>query len=94
MKFLTYCFKGHESIGLLNKTESKVIDLKDIYLALGLKCPESMNMLIETWNEDILEQLEKEVERCDHKAIDLDHVDILAPIPFPKRNLFCLGKTI
>ncbi len=51
-----------------------------------------MNMLIETWNEDILEQLEKEVERCDHKAIDLDHVDILAPIPFPKRNLFCLGK--
>lgn len=83
---------GQERIGVLNKEETKVIDLKDIYSTLDLECPESMNMLIETWNEGLLEQFENEIEHSNHKAIDLDSINILAPIPFPKRNLFCLGK--
>lgn len=90
MYFLTYVYEGTESIGFLNKEKNGVIPATVVFSKMNFKVPKDMISLIEA-NIDI-ETLKKAVELCDNESIDLKNVKILAPIPYPKRNLLCLGK--
>lgn len=90
MKFLTFEHNGHEEIGVLNM--EKVVPLRYIFNDIGIACPETMNDLIDIWDTELMEDIFCGISNNTDYGILLEKVIIKAPIPFPKRNLFCLGK--
>lgn len=58
--------------------------------------PFSMQSLIESGNsnvEDIIKVIRSKAEFIDKSSlVDIDQVTLAAPIPLPKRNVFCVGK--
>ncbi|WP_326909975.1 fumarylacetoacetate hydrolase family protein [Sedimentibacter sp. MB31-C6] len=91
MYFLTYIYKGTESIGLLNKDHTCVIPVQSVFSNLKCEIPTNMIHLIETFNQLNIKDFENTVHQC-KDLIDLNKIKIMAPIPFPKRNIICLGK--
>lgn len=81
MKFLNFVYENKEQIGVLTDCEIIPID--------GIKENLNMNDVIERY--DAL-NIETFIDQYDGQKIVLDDVKICAPIPYPKRNLFCLGK--
>lgn len=91
MKFVTYKFENKEDVGILK--ENKIIPIENISEYMGWKKPENMVELIENYSEDMLEKIEQVIEnKWDFKLLSLNSVKITAPIPYPKRNVLCLGK--
>jgi 2-keto-4-pentenoate hydratase/2-oxohepta-3-ene-1,7-dioic acid hydratase in catechol pathway len=91
MKFVTYEFEEKESVGILKG--DKVILVENIANCMGWKNPESMVELIENYSEEMLEKIENAFENKENfKFLSLNDVKIKAPIPYPKRNVMCLGK--
>ncbi|MEN6461171.1 MAG: fumarylacetoacetate hydrolase family protein [Syntrophomonas sp.] len=86
MKFVSYKYKGKEYVGILS--EDWVIPIND---NLNLKY-NSMIELIENLNEDILKEIETIISTNNFNYLPLNAIKLLAPIPFPRRNVFCLGK--
>ncbi len=92
MYLLTYNYDGASSIGFLNKNENGVIPADVVFNKLNKSVPIDMIDLIETLNILSVENLKEAVEICDKESIVLDKISIIAPIPYPKRNVICLGK--
>ncbi|AKN29620.1 hydrolase [Clostridium carboxidivorans P7] len=91
MKFVTYEFEGKESIGIMRG--DKIVSIEDIANCMSWEEPKNMVELIEKYTEDMLDKVENILEkRGDFKLLSLDDVKIKAPIPYPKRNVLCLGK--
>lgn len=87
MKFITFNFNGREEIGIISKKQDKVIKIKDI---LGDTAPNSMLELIEKFSPEV----ENKLRGIYHKeeGIDIKEVELLSPIPEPRRGIICLGK--
>ncbi|PKG25484.1 fumarylacetoacetate hydrolase family protein [Niallia nealsonii] len=99
MKLVTALYQGKEMVGLLGELEDKVLLVKHverkcfdskvfadtllICLQNGEQFLKDMNSLIQ-WVEN--NQLEGEL------YIPLKDVKLLAPIPKPAKNIFCVGK--
>jgi 2-keto-4-pentenoate hydratase/2-oxohepta-3-ene-1,7-dioic acid hydratase in catechol pathway len=92
MYLLTYNYDGASYIGFLNKNENGVIPANVIFNKLNKSVPADMIDLIEILNTLNVENLKEYVEICDNESIDLEKIKIIAPIPYPKRNVICLGK--
>ncbi|AKL94260.1 2-keto-4-pentenoate hydratase/2-oxohepta-3-ene-1,7-dioic acid hydratase [Clostridium aceticum] len=91
MYFITYLQEGTERIGLFTENRNKVIALEEI---LGEDIPKNMVDFISYCNEDVIEKIKKGWRtRGDQKEvfIDVQDVKICAPIPYPRRNVICLG---
>jgi 2-keto-4-pentenoate hydratase/2-oxohepta-3-ene-1,7-dioic acid hydratase in catechol pathway len=86
MKFISYCYNGEENVGIFNN--DRIIPL-NINLRLNTN---SMIDLIERMNERMIENIKHIIDAQDYKYLPADSVRLLAPIPYPKRNVFCLGK--
>jgi len=101
MYFATYQIKNHDrcDVGILNQEKTKILPLKKIYDVfqgeedLG-KCPQDMRELIEVSNEGLIRKLSDLANRKEVKpeAVSLEDVKLCAPIPYPRRNVFCVGK--
>lgn len=86
MQFISYAHEGKECVGIL--AEDKVIPLnKNLNLELR-----SMNELIETIDDTVISQIEKLIGTNSFNYLQFNDVKLLAPIPYPRRNVFCLGK--
>lgn len=86
MKFVSYKYNGSEQVGIL--LENRVASLNgNLNQNYG-----SMIELIENMNEEILDAAERIANAETINYISLNEVQLLAPIPFPRRNVFCLGK--
>jgi 2-keto-4-pentenoate hydratase/2-oxohepta-3-ene-1,7-dioic acid hydratase in catechol pathway len=83
MKFLSFRLGQADHVGTLTSDEKAVVDLSKAGVANG------MIDLIERFGA-IREQIASAV--ASGKAIPLESVELLAPIPVPKRNIFCVGK--
>jgi len=92
MYLLTYIYENIESIGFLNREKTGVIPAAVVFMKLESSIPSDMINLIETIDDKDVDKLENEIELCCNEAIDLCKIKILAPIPYPKRNVICLGK--
>jgi 2-keto-4-pentenoate hydratase/2-oxohepta-3-ene-1,7-dioic acid hydratase in catechol pathway len=79
-------YEGKEQVGIL--IENKIAQLHD-NLSIKFK---TMTELIENFNEDILNEIETITNSGSYNFLPLNAVKLLAPIPFPRRNVFCLGK--
>ena len=83
MKLLSYTDSGREGIGALSG-DSHFVDFT------RLKIADDMNSLIENLAR-VREQIEIALKsKRDERA--LTEVKIVAPIPVPRRNIFCVGK--
>lgn len=101
MYFATYQIGDHDScdIGILNQEKTKILPLKKIYDAfqeredLG-KCPQDMQAFIEESDERLIRKLSALANREEMRldAVPLEDVKLCAPIPCPRRNIFCVGK--
>ncbi len=91
MYFLNYDYDCKQRIGVLNNSKNAVIPLKEFFLKEGIKELNSINVLIQTMNEENINKLEDFVDGYEGKTLPLDEVKILAPIPFPIRDIICLG---
>lgn len=92
MKLITFVHENHEEVGVLNTSGTMVVPLRYMFEEMGMACPETMNDLIDIWDENIQNGIAHAMVHHGEDAIELEQVKIEAPIPYPKRNLFCLGK--
>ena len=95
MYFVTFEVNGKSEIGILTKNKEAVIPLK----AAEAEClgsnqlPSDMLGLIEQGDSAVAlveKILEEDESRC--TSIPIEEVRILAPIPRPRKNIFCIGK--
>ena len=73
MKLFTYVYKGQEQVGVMTVDEKNIIPLAE----------KDMQTLIENWSE----QKQKEIQTLlkTEKGIDLEQIQLKAPIPRPTR---------
>ncbi len=92
MYFLTYSYNNKEYIGVLNRDKTAVIPAEMIFEKLKQTAPSDMINFIEL-SEDLDTVMFSEIiNSSNNETISLNDVKILAPIPYPKRNVICLGK--
>ena len=95
MHFVTFEAKGKQKIGILLQDKNIVIPLQEAekFYLKSETLPATMQELIEQ-GESAVTTTEKILSMLDDsfKGIALAEVTILAPIPYPKKNIFCIGK--
>lgn len=85
MKFATLNYKGKEMVCIINSEKNTFIPIKTDTVP-------DMQTLIENFDK-IRPELEQEAyEAGEAYELDLDKAEFLAPIPYPRRNIVCLGK--
>ncbi|MCB2291629.1 fumarylacetoacetate hydrolase family protein [Clostridium sp. CS001] len=90
MKFVTYEFKGETLAGIL--IETKIISINEVMRELKLLEVRDLQGFIEIADDKIIGLIESVVSQGEFSTLELSQVRLLAPIPYPKRNLFCIGK--
>jgi 2-keto-4-pentenoate hydratase/2-oxohepta-3-ene-1,7-dioic acid hydratase in catechol pathway len=83
MKFITFRTDGTSHVGALMPGDTAVVDLT----AAGIA--DSMLDLIERF-DDVRGGIRNAVRSLPERPFDRDA--LLAPIPHPRRNIFCVGK--
>jgi 2-keto-4-pentenoate hydratase/2-oxohepta-3-ene-1,7-dioic acid hydratase in catechol pathway len=91
MKFVTYLENGVETVGILDRDQ--IVRINDALSLRILPPVGTMLSLIDRCAEsaEILEALNK-ADLAALPRLPLAGLKLLAPIPYPKRNVFCLGK--
>jgi 2-keto-4-pentenoate hydratase/2-oxohepta-3-ene-1,7-dioic acid hydratase in catechol pathway len=84
MKFITFRHNGVAHVGALMADGKTVVDLTEAGVAT------SMLDLIERF--DSLREEIRGVLSLSGTTRPVDRIEILAPIPVPRRNIFCVGK--
>lgn len=92
MKFVTLAHDAHVTPGLL--FEQAVLDLPRAAEIAGKALPDTLLGLIEAGPDAIAiaTELAKGRDRWASALLPLDAVRLLAPIPRPRRNIFCVGR--
>jgi len=92
MYLLTFIYQNKENVGFLNQQKSCVIPAEVVFSKLNSSIPKDMLELIEIVSDLNINELESAIELSNDNSINLSNIKILAPIPYPKRNVICLGK--
>ncbi|MCT4633844.1 MAG: fumarylacetoacetate hydrolase family protein [Firmicutes bacterium] len=90
MKICRFSYDTQEYLGIY--TNGGVVNLGEVFDYLDDVCPKNILELIENFNEEKFALIEGLVGRGKFNHIEKDKIKFLSPIPYPKRNLFCLGK--
>lgn len=86
MRLFTYCYHETETVGVLSKDGKGVFPVS----YYGAEYP-TMLELIENITEDEFENLKRGIEFGCKEPIPLEDIKLLAPIPYPKQDVICLG---
>lgn len=88
MFLLTYSYNNTQSAGFLNEEKNGIIPASEV-----LQGAANLDMIgiIEIFNNFNLKELKNTINTY-KDVISLNEVKVLSPIPFPKRNIICLGK--
>lgn len=87
MQLATFVAEGREQVGIALDQQTRFIPLGQL---LGRGAPETMIQVIERWD-----QLEPRLRRAlpsAEEGLRLGDMNLVAPIPHPRRNIICLGK--
>lgn len=90
MKFISYIYDGKEGYGIVD--ENSIVPMNALLKVLGKNTPESLLDFICTYSDSLLGDLKAVLSKENIEKIPYDRVKITAPIPHPRRNIFCLGK--
>lgn len=89
MRFVRFDMGDGPEVGIENSS-GRLIPCVEICRALGWEPVESIQEIIDTWNEFRIGEAAIEAEQI--KGFEMSKAEILTPIPWTKRNVFCLGK--
>ncbi|NLT20510.1 MAG: fumarylacetoacetate hydrolase family protein, partial [Syntrophomonadaceae bacterium] len=79
-------YQGNEQIGICQTDQ--VVSLTEL-----LNSPiDSMLDLISSFQPEWLNIMDERLKSGEYRTIPVSSVKLLAPIPYPRRNVFCLGK--
>ncbi len=92
MYFVTYQYASFSEAGILTPDLKRIIPITSIGKILGMKLPEKMIDLIPLCNDTLIQQIQDLLDTDPSLGIDASKLKLLAPIPKPERNIFCLGK--
>jgi 2-keto-4-pentenoate hydratase/2-oxohepta-3-ene-1,7-dioic acid hydratase in catechol pathway len=90
VKFVTYEYKNDTSAGIL--LGNKIVPIKEAMKRLNLPDINGLQEFIEIADDKVITMLESEVNINNAFTLELSQVKLVAPIPYPKRNVFCIGK--
>ncbi|MDE5412554.1 fumarylacetoacetate hydrolase family protein [Alkalihalobacterium chitinilyticum] len=100
MRFVTFEYKGQQSIGLLNDDQTRVIDLASVLNEKGstINIPSTLLEAIDL-GETFIDEVTSSFQWLEKRNIE-DYsfylkdpeLRLLAPIPRPSKNIFCVGK--
>lgn len=90
MKFISYIYDGKEDYGIFNN--NSIIPMTNLLKYLGKEVPKTLLDFIRIYSDSLIQDLESILSKEDIENIPYDHVKVTAPIPYPRRNVFCLGK--
>jgi 2-keto-4-pentenoate hydratase/2-oxohepta-3-ene-1,7-dioic acid hydratase in catechol pathway len=95
MKLVTYEINEKMEIGLLTDNDQIVRPLQatELHYCQTATLPSTMLELLDQ-GEKAVETLQRLIAKLDETGpkISLDSVKLLAPIPRPRKNIFCIGK--
>ncbi len=91
MYLLTYIYENKEYFGFLDKEKKGIIPASSVFSKLDMDTPKDMLNFIDIFHIVGSERIKEALMSC-KAELQLDHVKISSPIPYPRRNIFCLGK--
>ena len=89
MVFATCMYKDNELLVYVDREKKTAYSLNDIFESDKQL---TMNDFIRMYSPRIEENILKALKNNDLEELKLEEIKLLAPIPYPKRNVFCLGK--
>ncbi|MTI47054.1 MAG: fumarylacetoacetate hydrolase family protein [Firmicutes bacterium] len=92
MYFLTYRYNNKMESGVLSRDRKYVIPFSNIFDSLDAKCPTNMIEFISISDDNLIDSIKRIISSDNVDKILGKSVVICAPIPKPKRNIFCIGK--
>src|SRR5690606_13701318 len=63
-----------------------------LFEKINKKAPKNLPEYIKTYSDSQISEIKDIISIVDDKSIPLNNLKITAPIPYPRRNIFCLGK--
>ncbi len=92
MIYATIEYKGQQKVCCVDRAGDRIFLTDTFFEDQGLPCPEDMTDFISAFKPEFTDDLAVFFGSRPELAICMDEVNLLAPIPAPKRNLVCLGK--
>lgn len=92
MYLLTYVYNNKEATGFLNDKKNGVIPSEAVLKKLKRLDSDNMINIIELFNDFETNLIADAISSCCSSMIPLQEIKISAPIPYPRRNVICLGK--
>lgn len=91
MRFITYLDNGAETVGILAKDQ--VIRVNDALTLHNLPPVGTMLNLIDNYeNGAMIQEALSKTDLTALPSLPVEGLTLLAPVPYPRRNIFCLGK--
>ncbi|WP_216828361.1 fumarylacetoacetate hydrolase family protein [Alkalihalobacterium elongatum] len=100
MRFATFELKGLQRIGFISNDDARIIDLEKVLTSKGstIGIPKTLLEAID-FGEAFIHEVRSSIEWlgqrniADYSFLFSDQeVKLVAPIPRPKKNIFCVGK--
>ncbi|MEG0075484.1 MAG: fumarylacetoacetate hydrolase family protein [Eubacterium sp.] len=92
MYFATYQYASFSEAGIITADRKRIVPVSTIGKVLGLKLSEKMIDFIKIADEALIAQIKTAMAENPNMGISLNSIKLLAPIPKPERNIFCIGK--
>ncbi len=92
MYYVTYQYASFSEAGILTDDKERIVPVTTIGKVMGLKLPERMIDFIKIADDELIGDIETAMHQNPDMGIARSTVKLLAPIPRPERNIFCLGK--
>ena len=90
MKIIHYMVGTVKKLGLIQAGD-KIAPFETLLKGLDVEIPIDMNQIIDEWDEETIKKVAG-ISLDESLLLSTSEVKILAPIEYPKRNIFCLGK--
>ena len=90
MKFVTYDYENKIQTGILH--DNKIISINEVLEQLELPQINGLQGFIKIADDELIKTIEAVVSSNKFNSVALSQVKLLAPIPYPKRNVLCIGK--
>jgi 2-keto-4-pentenoate hydratase/2-oxohepta-3-ene-1,7-dioic acid hydratase in catechol pathway len=91
MYFLRFKYQDAINLGVMDMNKTKVVVLENLKSIIEVDGIKDMNDLVKTIKDEDVEKISKFVDQTT-EFIDINDIEVLSPIEYSFRNLFCLGK--
>ena len=92
MYLASFTYKNKDNYGVLTKDKTAVIPMGILLEGLNKDTPGNLLEFIRISSDNLIAELEGVLKDNMNGAVSLEDIELTSPIPYPRRNVFCLGK--